>query len=468
MENRKRLTKEDFIEKSRLVHGDKYQYEHTIIIDSTTTTTITCPEHGDFQVIPKNHYNALKTGCPNCKNYVKGTQEVFLARANEAHNYKYDYSKTEYISSAKKVIITCPKHGDFSVTPSQHYAPKCIGCPSCSGKKQLTNEEFINKSIEIHNNKYSYEKTNYVNSRENVTITCKEHGDFLVRASSHIGKEQRGCPQCAPAKKVRIKMDTETFRKLSKEVHGEKYDYSKSEYKNATTKITVTCLQHGDFFIRPNAHYGTQKQGCPSCGGRGKLDTKTFIERSRELFGNAFTYENTVYVNAQTKVTITCQKHGSFDVKPSNHFRGKGGCKQCGKRQELSTLEYVEKLKCQFGNRFDYSKVNYKGQHSLITISCPEHGEFSGKPLNLLRVKDCPRCIAYTQEDFIEAAVKIHEGEYSYDKVDYKTSNDFVTITCLKHGDFEQRPRVHLKGRGCPTCGVQKNLLSTRDPLTPT
>lgn len=46
----------------------------------------------------------------------------------------------------------------------------------------------------------------------------------------------------------------------------------------------------------------------------------------------------------------------------------------------------------------------------------------------------------------------VHNYQYSYDNMDYQGSRKNITITCLLHGDFQQRCDVHLKGSGCPSC----------------
>jgi hypothetical protein len=464
--NRKRLTKSQFILNSVQVHGDKYDYSKSTIVDSNTRTIVICPLHGDFDVVPRNHYNTQKTACPKCKNYMKGSLDLFLKRACEAHGNKYDYSKVDFVSNNKKVVVNCLKHGEFQVVPSQHYLPRAIGCSLCSNKKANNTEGFIKQAVEIHGSKYSYDKVNYSRNDVDVTIVCPKHGEFYIRPSGHIGKERRGCPSCV-AKVARGKLDTSRFVELSKAVHGDKYDYSNSNYVNATKKISILCVKHGEFEIRPNAHFGSQKQGCPACGGRGKVTTSSFIEKSKKIFDDKFSYDHAVYVNAHTPLIITCNLHGDFSIRPSNHLNSRGGCKVCGKRSDISTQDFIELLKIRFGEKFDYSSVEYKGQNTLITVVCPEHGDFKRKPGSLLRLVDCPKCSEYTQEIFILAANKIHDNQYNYDKVDYIKSTEYVTISCMKHGEFQQAPSGHLSGRGCPTCGIEKNLLSNRDPDSP-
>ena len=204
--------------------------------------------------------------------------------------------------------------------------------------------------------------------------------------------------------------DTESFKTLAVVKYGDKYDYSKSEYTGATNKITITCREHGDFQIRPNAHTGAQSQGCPACGNRPKMSTEDFIKKSKELYEGRFEYNKVSYTNADKKVTITCKKHGDFHIKPNNHYNGNGGCKECSGRPDLTTESIIERLFFAFGDKYDLSKVKYTGGNNYITLICPQHGEFKKIASQSFGSLGCPRCLDYTLDDFVENANKIHSN----------------------------------------------------------
>ena len=115
----KKLTKEEFIEKAKKLHGDKYDYSKVEYIDYLTKVCIICPKHGEFWQTPSNHLNKTKSkGCLKCgienTNYKNTyTKEEFIEKAKTIHGNKYDYSKVEYLKSNKKICIICPKHGEF-------------------------------------------------------------------------------------------------------------------------------------------------------------------------------------------------------------------------------------------------------------------------------------------------------------------------------------------------------------------
>ena len=132
-----------------------------------------------------------------------------------------------------------------------------------------------------------------------------------------------------------------------------------------------------------------------------------------------------------------------------------------------NTTEFVSKSKLLHHDKYDYSAVEYTKSSIKVKIVCPEHGEFQQTPNHHLRGHRCPKCgnstkgVSKKQDSFIEEAKNTHNNNYLYDKVVYKNNNTKVIITCPTHGDFEQAPKNHLKGQGCPECGKVTNRKPT-------
>ena len=131
----KKLTTEEFIEKAKKIHGDKYDYSRVEYHGAFMDVCIICKKHGAFLQKPHNHLGGK--GCPECKretNHRKqaGTKEVFVIKAQKLHGDKYDYSKVEYENAKTKVCIVCPIHGDFWQTPNKHLGGS--GCYFCGRK----------------------------------------------------------------------------------------------------------------------------------------------------------------------------------------------------------------------------------------------------------------------------------------------------------------------------------------------
>ena len=129
--------------------------------------------------------------------YSSSKTENFIQRVNQIHNYKFRYSKTKYVHVKQNIIITCVMHGDFLQTPNNHINGQ--GCPRCAmivrkSKLQLSKNEFICRSIKKHGTKFSYDKSQYVNNRTKLIITCPLHGDFYQIPDVHMNG--KSCPKC--------------------------------------------------------------------------------------------------------------------------------------------------------------------------------------------------------------------------------------------------------------------------------
>jgi hypothetical protein len=181
---------ENFINKAKNKFGCKYDYTNINYVDSTTNIKIKCNTHDEFfNQRPAEHLRG-KIGCNLCARNPKVNTEYFISKSKLIHGDKYDYSLTRYINSFTKVKITCPIHGVFEQFPNNHYKQNC---PKCYNRN-LTNDDFIDKSNNIHNDKYDYSNIEYNDSKSKIKIICKEHGEFEQKPNDHISG--KGCPKC--------------------------------------------------------------------------------------------------------------------------------------------------------------------------------------------------------------------------------------------------------------------------------
>ena len=122
-----------------------------------------------------------------------------------------------------------------------------------------------------------------------------------------------------------------------------------------------------------------------------KLTIEEFVNRSRELYGAKYDYSKVDYVNTSTKVCITCKEHGDFWITPSN-FLGGHKCPACSGRERITQEVFIKRSELVHNNRYDYSKVDYKGLNKPVCIICPEHGEFWQKANGHMYGQGCPIC----------------------------------------------------------------------------
>jgi len=217
------------------------------------------------------------------------------------------------------------------------------------------------------------------------------------------------------------KKTSEIFINQAKQIHGDKYDYSKVEYVNQKTKVCIICPKHGEFWQTPKSHL--MGHGCRLCGNdkcstvnkgikkpyfkRIKYNNDTFKIEAKKIHGDKYDYSKVEYVNNRTPICIICPKHGEFWQRPYDHIDGKSGCPKCAneKRHDF----FVEK-----------------------------------------------------KDNFIKKSTLLFLGRYSYNKVTYYNNSTKVIITCPTHGDFLCTPQNHLKGRGCPICKVELYVYENR------
>jgi len=261
---------------------------------------------------------------------------------------------------------------------------------------------------------------------------------------------------------VNTKYTTEEIVKQFKAKHGKKFDYSKVEYVNAKTKVTITCKEHGDFEQSPESH--RRGSGCPICKGRGQT-TKSIIKEFNKVHGGKYDYSRVDYKGSITPVSIICKEHGEFMQTPSVHKQG-SGCSECSSadlsnRYSTNIEKVLKEFKKAHSTKYDYSLVEYVNARKNVKIICPTHGVFEQLPMNHNRGMGCRKCGAEkralegtsTREEVIEQFKEIHGDKFSYENLTYKNHNTKVEIICNKHGSFFMLPGNHKNGMGCPTCG---------------
>ena len=299
---KKKLNTEQFIEKAKQVHGDKYDYSKVNYKGSKEKICIICPEHGEFQVIASNHLRGYK--CPQCNKpgRKKFSKNEFVNKANIVHNYKYDYSKFEYNGSKTKGVIICPIHGEFEQTADSHLQGS--GCPICgkintANKNRKSLDEFIKYANIIHKNKYDYSKVIFNSNKDRIEIICPIHGSFYQILDHHM--RGCGCPKCAGRNN-----NTEDFLRKSKIVHNELYNYSKTKYVDYKTPVTIICRNHGEFKQLPNVHL--RGSGCPICNySKGELFIKNILDKNNIRYEKEYKIDDSKYWDNIIRVDFAVQ-----------------------------------------------------------------------------------------------------------------------------------------------------------------
>ncbi len=388
------------------------------------------------------------------------TQE-FINKAKLIHGDRYNYSNVIYTKSKNKVIIICKEHGEFEILPSNFI--KGQNCNICSNRKKLTNEEFIEKSINTHGKKYDYSKINYQGMHKKIIIICKEHGEFNQTPSEHLNKK-RGCFKC-----LGTVCDLNSFIEKSKKTHGEKYDYSKVIYSGYNKKAIIICKIHGEFQQTLGDHY-QNGSGCPKCGviknsNANRGNKNDFIEKAILIHGQKYDYSKVKYISHNKKVIIICKIHGQFNQSVGSHLSG-SGCNQCGIelsaiKTRLTNEDFIKKANKIHINKYKYSNINYTGWESNIIIICNIHGEFLQRAGSHLTGSGCQKCannqFSKMQIQWLELLSKLYNiniqhslniGEFKINNTRYRADGYCKETNTIYefHGDFwHGNPKIYLQ-----------------------
>ena len=327
------------------------------------------------------------------------TKEEWEIKARQTHGDFYDYSKVKYVKGRDKVIIICPKHGEFSQAAKQHHY---YGCKKCFRERRAiadtkSKEEWLLTAKATHGDKvfdYSLVPED-AKGTDYVDIICSEGHLWNVKFQAHCYRD--GCPVCYNLRRGEtLRYTQEEWIAKAQEKFAHKYDYSKVNYTGSYDSITISCPDHGEFTTNPAFHLHSSA-GCSKCGDiEGGLKIRAtqehFITKAKAIHGEKYDYSKVNYVRNRDKVIIICPKHGEFEVQAQDHTThdGGGGCKYCS-RQTVHPADYIQDCIRVHGNTYDLSKVNYTGYHESITPICPTHGLFSTTAQNFLR-SGCGSC----------------------------------------------------------------------------
>lgn len=298
----KRNTTEQFVEKARKKHGDRYDYSNVVYTHSMSLVVITCQQHGAFNIVASAHLSGK--GCTVCgRNATKGTTEEFVAQSRALYGDRFDYTNTHYNTLRTKVTVRCRVHGPFSTLPFNHLRGNG-GCRACSGNKPLDTTSFKARIEKLHGDKYDLSKVVYTSARNRVVVGCRVHGDYEVVASEFL--KGSGCVKCVHARNT---LTTEQFVEKAKAIHGELYDYSKVRYVYSDQKVEIICKEHGGFLQTPSSHLmGNHCSACRSVVSRAEtkwLDSLGVAKHERQVrlrMASGKLYSVDAYVKAKNMV----------------------------------------------------------------------------------------------------------------------------------------------------------------------
>lgn len=248
------------------------------------------------------------------------------------------------------------------------------------------------------------------------------------------------------------RLTTEEFIQRAKSVHGDRYDYSKVEYKNNNDKVCIICPIHGEFFQSARMHVN-RKHGCPKCNGGIKNTIDIFIEKSKSVHGDKYNYDKFEYINNRTAGKIHCNTCGKdFYQRPTDHITKKSGCPYCrqSKMEEAVELK-LEEYRIPFIYQANKSQLEWlktdNGSFSLdfyfpqfsMAIECQGEQHFKKRERGIFTEEVVNRIIERDKEKLdrcLEHGVQIEYINYNEDTINklnnilMKYTNELDTSHC--------------------------------------
>ena len=354
-----KLTTDEWVEKAKILHGDRYDYSKSIYRGRTAKITIICPVCGPIEVHAGFHVTKTPTrkptGCNTCnrnraaKSLTKSFDEM-VRDARAVHGDRYEYMEDTYVSARVQMKMVCPSHGEVTMIPDSHINKKSI-CKECgkSVKSKRTLHERAQNSAariaELSEHAVTLEKASYVGQNFDCEMRCEKHGLFVRKPIQAI-LTRHPCPSCMhelPNSNQQI--SAEEIRDRVLKLKGNFTIGSiKGVGKKAKVKLTCTgSTPHGNFTLAVDQLYG-REFACGKCSHRAaqskrNAGLKKAAANSRaarfekwkrdadEFHGGKYDYSFVEYHDMHSKVAIECRYHGIFYQTPGSHLSG--GCRLC-------------------------------------------------------------------------------------------------------------------------------------------
>lgn len=297
-------------------------------VNANTHTLIRCSKGHEWSAQTRYIINA-GWGCPHCAGNFKLTK-ADIERRLEGRGIRLIGDQT---GLRNKSTFACEYGHEWRAeinTVLNHQS----GCPHCANNAKL-DEETINKRLKLRGIEMIGP---YKGTRKNSLFRCLVGHEWNVGLASVLGGN--GCPTCNVD---RQRFTTQEFIELAKNVHGDRYDYSRVNYLNAKQKVEIICKQHGPFWQLPQGHTNGYQSGCRQCAvDQLRLTVEEFVDKSKKKHGDKYDYSRVIYKTNHDKVELICKEHGSFWQLPMNHIQGTGcpGCAVTGFDQTKPGLLY--------------------------------------------------------------------------------------------------------------------------------
>ena len=360
--------------------SDDSNYQNT---NSILTVKCSDPTHAEFQSTAKNLLRYQ--GCKNCN---ESMGERLTRLALDELEIKYEHEKR--FSSCR----------DRKELPFDFWLPKFCTLIEFQGKQhEIPAKRFGGSSALKGTQRRDKIKKDWATDNGINLIYIHDYKEIKKTILQNLIPTPEFNPELVLRKILNSEKEW-TSQKWSKYLlnlnkkHKGKYDFSKSSWSWGQKEITYLCPEHGE----RNSHLQSllKGHGCSLCANN-EMTLELVMKRSRSQFGDQFDFTNSDFKGMSNEMNFICKTHGEIHITPENHFRLTKGCHKCSnKSYDFSPSKFLTKAKLKFGNRFDYSKLEYSGASRKVTIRCKFHNlVFIILPHDHIRNNPggCPMCV---------------------------------------------------------------------------
>jgi hypothetical protein len=237
---------------------------------------------------------------------------------------------------------------------------------------KLTQEQFIDRANNKHNNYYDYSLVNYVKAQTKVKIICPKHGEFKQQPNNHLFGQ--GCIWCM-GDNVRSarKFTNDDWIINFKKTHGDRYDYTlvKTDAGSGTSyKVIIICPKHGEFIQRPQSH--SKGTGCPYCNiSKGEDEIEKYLIKNNIEYIREYKFDKCFNPKTNKKLPFDfflpkqnqiIEYQGEQHYKKTGYFEKRAG--------GLEGLQYRDNIKKQYciDNNIIYLEISYLDLNNIKNI----------------------------------------------------------------------------------------------------
>lgn len=340
-----KITHEEFLDRAKKVHGDKYDYTHDQYRGMHEEYKILCKSHGFFNLKPVFHTHTAQ-GCREC--LLEGKYKEAVAKMQDFIDGKYPMRYKVKDFDGDVIYCVCKDHGDYTCTNHSFKKTPYVGCRGCKSRQEA--KIFIKKASKLHKGKYAYKEADYVCSRTLMPIWCNKHKEFFEqRPSAHL--QGQNCPECGrEGSSSSMRKDSEVFISQLNSLYPNKFETKDVDYQGHKKPVTVYCDVHGRIDKKPNQLLAS---GCVYCNRKEKAKqySEKFINEvnTNKLLSHVDASEVT-YINNRTKVKLRCKLHDKYFYATPNKVLDESrfsriGCEDCRKlRSNRWTIKSVKSI----------------------------------------------------------------------------------------------------------------------------